>query len=269
MFKLLCLVIFCLLNTDLYCKQDESKTSCEAELRDCYSDRNSYRLSKYRDIYAIIGSPNTKIQVSLKYKITSYFNLYLGYTQTMFWDIGKESSPFKDISFNPDLFYSIDFPKDTFVKAIDIGIYEHESNGKDGLASRSWSGSYLKFYTIVRFNNWSFNWDTKLYWFYKFQLDNTNFDIREYSGFWNSRISFINYYESDEFVDRITFYFDFFAGGKYSQLLGKGAQELGVKFRMGAGPFYPCIFLQLYHGYNESLLDYNVELSSYRIGIAF
>jgi len=264
-----------MLSAVLYCQQNKEPVqnmSCESKLQECEAGENyynSYRLSKYRDLYIIVGDPDTKMQVSLKYQITSYFNLYLGYTQTMFWELGKNSAPFKDISFNPDLFYRVNLSEDIFIKAIDFGLYEHKSNGKAGSDSRSWSGSFFKFYTIAKFYNWSFNWDTKLYWFYHYQMDDTNSDIREYSGFWDSRITFVNYYDKEKLIDRISFYLDFFPGGKYSQRWNKGAQELGVKFRLGWGRFYPSIFLQAYHGYNESLLDYNKEHASFRFGVAF
>jgi len=260
----------------MYCQQDEdiaAEGTCDAKLHKCELEKNntnSYRLSRHKDIYAMIGSPDTKIQVSLKYQITSYLNLYFGYTQTMFWEITKNSAPFKDIAFNPDLFYRIDCPKVKFIKAFDIGLFEHKSNGKDGPDSRSWSGSYLKLYTMTKFSDWSFNWDTKFYWFYDhLQMDKTNRDIAEFAGFWDSRVSFINYYDDLKTIDRISLYFDIFPGGKYAQRWNKGGQELGLKFRMGNGQFYPSLFFQFYHGYNESLLDYNVEHTSYRLGIAF
>lgn len=245
--------------------------SCETKLKECEVDADSdnYKLSRYKDLYAVLGDPNTKIQISFKYKLTSLLNLYIGYTQLMFWEIGQESSPFRDINFNPDFFYRINFPKHTFIKALDLIIFEHKSNGKDGLSSRAWSGSGFKLYTIVKFYSWSFNWDTKVSWYYNFAMDSTNWDYREYAGFWDTRISFINYYDPEMFVDRISLYFAFFPGGKYSQRWGKGGQELGIKFRLGWGMFYPSVFFQFYHGYNESLLDYNKDHYSYRLGIAF
>jgi phospholipase A1 len=253
----LSLFLFLLLNASLYSQEDKAIANAPA----------AYRISSYKGIYVIAGHPDTKIQASFKYQITSYLDLYIGYTQTMFWEINQNNSSwFKDINFNPDLFYRIAFPKDAFVTALDFGLFEHKSDGK---GTRSWDGSYFRLYTITKFYNWSFNWDTKLYWFYKFQLDQGNADIKEYSGFWDSKISFINYYDKDKLIDRISFYFDVFPGGIYSQRWNKGGQELGIKFRVGGGQFYPSIFLQFYHGYNESLLDYNIEHTSYRVGIAF
>jgi len=272
-------ILSILLNTSLYAQDEDVDVvndltkpkveQCEDKLKECEVNDNNYRLSRYKDLYFIFGSPTTKIQISFKYKITHLLDLYLGYTQDMFWDLGKSSVPFRDINFNPDLFYRIDFPEHTFMKAIDFGIFEHDSNGKDGDTSRAWNGSFIKFYTIVRFYNWSFNWDTKFYWFYNFAMGDYNKDLREYAGFWNTRISFINYYDPDKFVDRISLYFSFFPGGKYSQRWNKGGQEIGFKFRVGGKAFYPSIFVQLYHGYNENLLDYNKEVFAYRMGISF
>ncbi len=243
--------------------------SCEDKLKQCEEKEAGSGLSRYKDLYFIIGSPTTKVQISIKYKLIYLIDLYLGYTQDMFWDLGKKSFPFSDINFNPDLFYRINFPDHTFMKAIDIVLFEHKSNGKDGDSSRAWSGSSIKFYTIVKFESWSFNWDTKFYWFYNTGMDSTNWDLREYTGFWDTRISFINYYDPNKFIDKISLYLAFFPGGKYSQRWSKGGQEIGLKFRLGWGRFYPSIFVQLYHGYNESLLDYNKEVFAYRMGLAF
>lgn len=265
MFLRLFFTLFLISNPNLYSQEP----TCETKLKECETDDNNYRLSRYKDIYAILGSPNTKIQISFKYKLTSLTNLYIGYTQLMFWELGEQSSPFRDVNFNPDFFYRIDFAEHTFVKAIDLILFEHKSNGKGGLDSRAWSGSGIKLYTIVKFYNWSFNWDTKVYWYYNFAMDDTNWDLREYSGFWDTRISFVNYYDPEKFIDRVSMYFAFFPGGTYSQRWGKGGQELGLKFRFGWGMFYPSLFFQFYHGYNESMLDYNKDHYSYRLGIAF
>ena len=277
------LFVLCLIgSSNVYAQEDEDvanfdtasnkqEQTCETKLKEleASTDNESYRLTRYKDLYAIFGSPNTKIQISFKYKLTSLLNLYIGYTQLMFWELGHESSPFRDINFNPDFFYRMNFPKHNFVKAIDFIVFEHKSNGKDGAASRAWNGSGIKLYTIVKFYSWSFNWDTKISWYYNLGMDDTNWDYREYAGFWDTRISFINYYDPDEFIDRVSLYFAFFPGGKYSQSLAKGGQELGIKFRLGWGMFYPSLFFQFYHGYNESLLDYNKDHYSYRLGIAF
>jgi len=234
-----------------------------------YKEEFSDRVTKHNDLYAILGTPNAKIQISLKYKLSSYINLYLGYTQLMFWELGQSSMPFSDINFNPDFFYRIKLSDTTFIKAIDLGILEHKSNGKAGTDSRAWNSSYVKVYTIVKFYQWSFNWDTKLKWFYNTSIDAANADIKNYMGWWDTRISLINYFSPDKFIDRVVLYFAFFSGGAYSQCIAKGGQEVGFGLRLGAGRFNPMMFFQVYNGYNESLFRYNQRYTAYRVGISF
>jgi outer membrane phospholipase A len=187
----------------------------------------------------------------------------------MFWDIGKDSSPFKDVNYNPELFYRLLTPDAGILKSVDIGIYEHKSNGLAGDSSRAWSRSYIKFNTTSSFYKWTFNWDTKIFGLYNFSLDDTNRDIWDYMGFWETKIYFVNFFDLQDLIDRAQLYLSFFSGGKYSQHISKGGQELGFKFRLGWGKFYPFVFFQAYHGYNESLLDYNKEYWAYRLGLAF
>ena len=239
----------------------------ECSKQDHEDDEN--RIMRHKDVYFLYGHPNTKVQISLKYKLIGDLGLFVAYTQTMFWDLGKESSPFKDVNYNPELFYTLKFEDAGILKSIDLGIYEHKSNGRSGLDSRAWSRSYIKFNTVSQFYKWTFNWDTKIFALYDFGLDKTNYDIGKYMGFWETTISFVNFFDLKDFIDRAQLYFSFFSGGKLSQSISKGGQELGFKIRLGWGKFNPFLFAQLYHGYNESLLDYNKEYFAYRFGLSF
>lgn len=108
----------------------------------------------YKDNYFIFGCPigekitrhnsNIKFQISIAQKLTrstlpfgTY--LYLFYSQKCFWNILENSMPMTDLNFNP----GIGLTKPLFVKGHFIGkvslIAEHESNGRDGAASRSWN----------------------------------------------------------------------------------------------------------------------------------
>jgi phospholipase A1 len=222
-------------------------------------------IARYDDIYFIFGSPNSKIQISFKYRFINNLDLYLAYTQVMFWDLGQESSPFKDVNYNPDLFYRLKLNVGMF-KSLDFGFFDHKSNGRDGENTRTFNRSYLRLNMKSRFNkNWSFRFVNKFYTIYR--LDDTNIDIREYMGFWEGKISIVNNY--DDFLDRAEVYFRMFSGGRDSSLISKGAKEVGISVRLGYGKFFPLIFFQYYDGYVESLLEYNQYHKSYRIGILF
>ncbi len=102
------------------------------------------------------GDPEAKVkfQISAKYQVfegnfkvftRNYFPLYMAYTQKSFWNVGIPSAPFEENNYNPEVFL------DYHVKG--SGIYldhvviggEHESNGRDGVESRSWNRLYLQF----------------------------------------------------------------------------------------------------------------------------
>ena len=108
----------------------------------------------YKDNYFIFGTSvgpkptkqntNVKFQISIQQKLTKSVMpwgtyLYLFFTQKVFWNILENSMPMTDLNFNP----GIGLAKPLFVKGQFIGkvifSLEHESNGKDGTASRSWN----------------------------------------------------------------------------------------------------------------------------------
>lgn len=108
----------------------------------------------YKDNYFIFGAPigykptkentNIKFQISISQRLTKStlpWNtyLFLFYTQKVFWNVLENSMPMTDLNFNP----GIGLVKPLFVKNRFIGklflLAEHESNGRDGVKSRSWN----------------------------------------------------------------------------------------------------------------------------------
>jgi len=117
-------------------------------------------LESYEPMYFLVGTDpkDSKFQVSLKYRLLSekgslaqrfhwVTGFHLGYTQTSFWDLKSDSAPFKDTSYKPELFFlsnhintGIPHVKGFFLQS---GL-QHESNGRDGDASRSTNFLYLR-----------------------------------------------------------------------------------------------------------------------------
>ena len=108
----------------------------------------------YKDNYFIFGTSvgpkptkqnsNIKFQISISQRLTKsvlpwHTYLFLFYTQKCFWNVLERSMPMTDLNFNP----GIGIAKPLFVKNRFIGklllLAEHESNGRDGAASRSWN----------------------------------------------------------------------------------------------------------------------------------
>jgi len=90
-----------------------------------------------------------KFQISLRHRIGD-FPVYFGYTQVAYlrWLDEKNSRPFREINFNPEIWYRVRpgrlWPDEALDwLGLDLG-YEHESNGEDLPQSRSWDRLYAR-----------------------------------------------------------------------------------------------------------------------------
>lgn len=132
--------------------------------------------SAYRDNYFITGVPlqnsiskttaDAKYQISFKQLITRHLlpfetQLFLTYTQKSFWNIYEFSSPFQDVNFNPGIGLSSGiYNGNNELTGITEFKLEHESNGRDGEASRSWNSVILAYHarlndrTILSARGW-------------------------------------------------------------------------------------------------------------------
>ncbi|MBC7662066.1 MAG: phospholipase A [Chitinophagaceae bacterium] len=220
---------------------------------------------KHRDIYFLSGKPDTKVQFSLKLRPLKTENLFLGYTQQMFWRLGADSSPFSDINYNPELYYEwvID---EHFVRFMRLGI-EHRSNGKDGPTSRSVDRVYADTEMGFGMGKYEVNWNLKLYRVYDVDWVN-NRDIINYMGWWSTQFK-IQGVDSLYFPRKAEASLAFYPGGGNSQKIGNGALEMSIKYRARLFGFMPYLMVQYYYGYMESLVIYNHKTHSYRIGFNF
>jgi outer membrane phospholipase A len=110
------------------------------------TEKSTSIIQEYRPNYLIAGKPNTKIQFSFKLKLLQVDELYLGYTQTMFWELGRRSNPFSEINYNPELFYQFRMKENSYFNYIDAG-YGHISNGLEEQASKSIDMLFLDFHS--------------------------------------------------------------------------------------------------------------------------
>ncbi|EQB16897.1 phospholipase A [Novosphingobium lindaniclasticum] len=230
-------------------------------------------LSAYEPIYAVYGpgtNSEARIQISFKYQLFGSQagegrrhwrdGFYFAYTQRMFWDLGANSSPFRNIDFQPEIFY-VTPPKalsDQTTVSAQIGL-RHESNGRDGTFSRSLNTVYLA--PMAAF---SLGEDLRLTvapraWLYLGDLSD-NPDIRRYRG--NTGVSVEIGQENGLRLS---------TSSRFNLGSGKGsvAADLSYPLRriLGGGPdFY--LFGQTFTGYGENLLDYNRRMTRLRIGVA-
>ena len=159
-------------------------------------------LSAYEPMYFLLGThpEDSKFQISLKYRLLTEEGplarrypwakgFHLGYTQTSFWDLRSDSKPFEDTSYKPELlFLSEDTPlgipraRGSFLQ---WGL-QHESNGRDGDASRSTNLLYVRPLCVF------YDERTKLevliaprVWVYVMNDDETNPDLKDYRGYFD------------------------------------------------------------------------------------
>jgi outer membrane phospholipase A len=231
-------------------------------------------LSPYEPTYAVYGpgtNSEARIQLSFKYQLfgsrlredqpaSLKDGLYFAYTQRMFWDLGADSSPFRNIDYQPELFYIT--PSATLSSGISLSAQagvRHESNGRDGAASRSINSLYVAPMAAVPLGGgYRMSIAPRLSFLIGDKSDNP--DIRRYRGITSVRMEVG---ADDGLRLSSSARFDFGSG------LGSVGADLSYPLPglLGGGPdFY--LFGQSFIGYGENLLDYNHRVTRFRIGAA-
>lgn len=219
------------------------------------------KFSLHQPSYFIFGKENLKMQFSAKYRVAKNYNLYLGYTQVMLWDIYSQSAPFDDINYNPEIFYRLIEGDTKFIRSIDAG-YLHTSNGEDGDKSRSMERVFLTTNIATNIGRNNLLGELRLQNIYS--KSSGNKDIVDHMGFWEIKLIVTHVMVHE--TQRLDIEYRFFAG-KSIVNLGRGGRELGLIYRLGSENFNPAFYLQYYSGYAETLLHYNSKISQVRLGL--
>lgn len=229
-------------------------------------DRGPY-FGLYKDNYFIFGTSvnhtpsrtntNIKFQISISQRLTrstlpwnTY--LFLFYSQKCFWNVLENSMPMTDLNFNP----GIGLCKPLFSNNRYIGkltlMAEHESNGRDGLSSRSWNKISLGGSIII---------DPQLSVHAKTWIPiidgQNNRDILDYCGIYQFGFSFTTV--NNRFGASVILTKRKGWRQNYNTVI-----ELNYRIFRRENQF---LFLQFYNGYGEGLLEYNKFHSMLRMGI--
>ena len=156
--------------------------------------------SGYEPMYFLVGTDpeKSKFQISFKYRLLNpagglvtdhpWLNgLHLGYTQTSFWDLKTDSAPFDDTSYKPEIFFISPNVKirPSWMKGFFVQTgFQHESNGRGGLDSRSTNFLYAK--PIVIFYDPHSRYGLQIapkIWTYVGNDQKTNPDLKNYRGY--------------------------------------------------------------------------------------
>ncbi|RKN76744.1 phospholipase [Ulvibacterium marinum] len=230
--------------------------------------KNLPAFTMYKDNYFITGTSlnetissetsDAKFQLGFKQRLTNLEMpwetfLFFTYQQKSFWDIYKDSFPFRETNYNPTLGLAKLFVDNKGIKAGLWFSFEHESNGLGGDDSRSWNYFSIQ-YLKVGGQNWQFRAKA---WLPVGNIDG-NPDITSYRGYFKLGAT-----------HRITqnFFFDLDLQPAYDARL-RGSVEAGLSLKISKNS-NQFIYLQYFGGYSEDLIDYNRSVNNLRIGVAF
>ncbi len=222
----------------------------------------SGRLSTFEPMYFADGENGdnlAKFQFSFKYRLhlpddprSRGFldNLYFAYTQTTIWNLSAPSVPFRDTSYQPQLFYYVE---DTGVKSplftrmgVAAGI-GHESNGKSGDESRAINIMFVRpTWDFGDLNGEHLTISPKIYYYLS---RSGNHDIADYRGY----TDFLVKYGSPDGWQLATTLrkgTKHWYGSVDSQLTYPLAKLIGSAW----GGY---VFASYFNGYGEDILDYN------------
>lgn len=234
----------------------------------------------HEPIYFIYGAkaPAAKFQFSFKYRllgpsgssndsIAPSEGLYMAYTQRSLWDVSAESSPFYDTSYMPELFFEWQAPEFKKANAAEgwfhwLGLQtglRHESNGRDGVDSRSMNIAYLRSALVFgRIDNWHLMVAPRFFTYIGSTSGNP--DIAKYRGYDDLELSF-GKNESTQIA--------------VATRIGRSGDKGSIQVDLTQPVRIPWIglatYLQLqyFDGYGESLRLYNQKSTVWRLGIAF
>ena len=231
-------------------------------------------LSAYEPAYFVVGSnsengKDAKFQLSFKYRFFDpqgsiaqwsplLSNIYFTYTQTTVWDLGGDSSPFRDTSYKPGVFYRwLGDSTNLWPAEYHVGL-EHESNGQSGDESRSINIGYLRpIWHFDMANGKRLTFYPKIY---NYLEKSENEDIKEYRGYvdWQMR------YGREDGLIVNALYRQGTEGYATGQL--DFSYPLSERIFARTGAF---AHLQIFSGYGETLVDYNREHDTQiRLGIS-
>ena len=200
---------------------------------------------------------DVKFQVSIAQRLTKstlpfHTYLFLAYSQKTFWNVFEESMPMRDLNFNPGIGLSkLLIVKDRLIGKATLMV-EHESNGRDGLASRSWNRISLSANIYIDPNIMIHGkaWIPIVY-------GENNRDLLDYYGLYQTGVVLTTTNRRFGFSVLLT-------KRKGWNLNYNTVIELNYRLFKKDNQF---LFVQYYNGYGENLIDYNEYHSRLRVGI--
>ncbi|MFN1582794.1 phospholipase A [Vibrio rotiferianus] len=178
------------------------------------------------------------------YRFNSGTAVLASYTQKSLWQLANNdiSSPFRETNYKPQVFLAHQSNMLLF-NHLETG-YMHESNGQSTALSRSWDRLYLSLERV----SGPIEYGVQGWWVFKSEHDDMEDFYAPYK-LWSKL------YTGPGVID---------ARGFYNFSSDKGGVELGYTHSIND---ILGIYLQGYHGYGETLIDYNHSQTRLGLGI--
>ncbi len=226
-----------------------------------------YTGSPYNDVYRGNTPENEPLKKGeLKYQfsfvvpvwqhiLNSRTTLYAAYTQLSYWQAYNHRAFFRETDYEPELFLSSQFDlplsKNWELNVINLGV-EHQSNGFGGPLERSWNRAYVSFvassdHCLFIIRPWFVFHDTT--------YERQNPDLTHYLG--HEQIVFAYKYGPHVF------------SLEARNLIESAGARAGITLSWSF-PLNEHLkgYIQVFHGYGQSLIEYNQRTTSVGIGIA-
>lgn len=216
--------------------------------------------NSYRNIEA-------KLQISLRTKVVENLflpgaDLWVAYTQRSLWQPWgfEDSSPFRTTDYQPELIFVVpvseqdgNFPLGWTLRMLQFG-FVHQSNGQSDPLSRSWN----RFVASAGFEQGNLGVQISSSQRVRMQGKDDNPDIADYIGRAEVSLTWSSGAPLLSFIWRTNL-----------NSVSRGSIQLDWNYPVFANqPKGLRWYAQLFHGYGETLLDYNHRQSSLGLGLA-
>lgn len=205
-----------------------------------------------------------KMQVSFKGKLMedvfkTRADLWFAYTQKSDWQLynqGRKSAPFRNTDYEPEIFLTqpvkAELPFGGKLRMLGVG-FVHQSNGQSQPESRSWNRIYA-----LAGMEWGKLTMIPRVWVRAFDQngnEDDNPDIMDYMGYGDLKVQY-----------RLDDKKNIYSVLRYNPKTGHGGVEAAYTFPI-KGKLKGVV--RGFHGYGESLIDYNHKQNGVGIGLMF
>lgn len=221
----------------------------------------------YKDNYVVTGTSfaggkitkynsDAKFQISLRHRLYRKLlpfktYIFLTYTQKSFWDIYRKSAPFAENNYNPSIGFGRNFIRNKRIEGIGFLQFEHESNGRDSIYSRSWNRVT---FTGIYIPDQNFTIQAKLW--IAMMVAKENKHLTRYAGIGHLAGTYTN--DDGRFTTSVV-------------MQKRGGWNLNANWQVDVAYRLfkfdnQYIYLQFFNGYAESMIDYKQFSRYVRIG---